>query len=70
VIDMTTQYMNTLSQADTSTVACAAGARGLDGEHRQHLAVQVLAGTQPVTELAKRHGVSRKFVYHQADKGA
>jgi hypothetical protein len=67
---MATQQMNTLSQADASTVGCAAGACGLDGEHRQHLAVQFLAGTQSVTELAKGHGVSRKFVYHQADKGA
>ncbi len=67
---MATQQTNTLSQPDASTVACAAGARALDGEHRQHLAVQVLARTEPVTELANRHGVSRKFVYHQADKGA
>ncbi len=34
---------------------------------RQDLAVRVLAGTQPVTELAQQHEVSRKFLYQQAE---
>ncbi len=34
---------------------------------RQNLAVQVLAGTHPVSELAREHQVSRKFLYQQAD---
>jgi hypothetical protein len=34
---------------------------------RQDLAVQVLAGAQPVAELARQHEVSRKFLYEQAD---
>jgi hypothetical protein len=34
---------------------------------RQHLAVQVIAGAQPVAELARQHEVSRKFVYQQVD---
>ena len=34
---------------------------------RLDLAVQVLAGTQPVAELAQQHEVSRKFLYQQAD---
>jgi hypothetical protein len=34
---------------------------------RQDLAVQVLAGTHPVAELARQHQVSRKFLYQQAD---
>jgi RecA/RadA recombinase len=67
---MATQVTNTLFVPDSSTVACACAAHALDGEHRQQLAVQVLARTEPVTKLAERHGVSRKFVYHQADKGA
>jgi hypothetical protein len=33
---------------------------------RQNLAVQVLAGTHPVAELARQHQVSRKFLYQQA----
>lgn len=34
---------------------------------RQGLAVQVLAGTRPVAELARQHQVSRTFLYRQAD---
>jgi hypothetical protein len=34
---------------------------------RQTLAVQVLAGTHPVADLARQHQVSRKFLYQQAD---
>jgi hypothetical protein len=34
---------------------------------RQDLAVQVLAGAQPVAALARQHEVSRKFLYQQAD---
>ena len=36
-------------------------------QERQELAVQVLAGAQPVAELAREHEVSRKFLYQQAD---
>jgi len=35
---------------------------------RKDLAIQVLAGTETVSDLAARHGVSRKFVYHQTGK--
>jgi hypothetical protein len=35
---------------------------------RQRLAVDALAGTQPITRLAQDHDVSRKFVYQQAAK--
>jgi hypothetical protein len=35
-------------------------------EHRRDLAVQVLAGAQPVSDLAREHEVSRKFLYQQA----
>jgi hypothetical protein len=41
----------------------------LAGEQRQQLALQVLARTEPVTELSARHQVSRKFLYQQADQG-
>src|SRR3954452_16898712 len=34
---------------------------------RQNLAVQVLARTHPVAELARHHQVSRKFLYQQVD---
>jgi hypothetical protein len=35
---------------------------------REELAIQALARSQTVSDLAARHGVSRKFVYHQARK--
>src|SRR5271165_2741419 len=35
-------------------------------QERLDLSVQVLAGAQPVSELAREHGVSRKFLYQQA----
>jgi hypothetical protein len=70
VINMATQVIDTLSPPDSSTVSCGCGAYALDGEQRQQLAIQALAQTDSVTKLAERHGVSRKFVYHQADKGA
>ncbi|HMB06851.1 MAG TPA: hypothetical protein VKP69_24325, partial [Isosphaeraceae bacterium] len=34
---------------------------------RHELALEGLAGTQPVSDLARRHQVSRKFLYQQAD---
>jgi hypothetical protein len=33
---------------------------------RRYLAVQILAGAQPVSDLAREHEVSRKFLYQQA----
>lgn len=43
-------------------------AKLLDPQQRQALAVQALAGSQPIAQLAAEHVVSRKFVYQQADK--
>jgi hypothetical protein len=43
-------------------------AKLLDPQQRQALAVQALAGTQPIAQLAAEHEVSRKFVYQQATK--
>ena len=37
---------------------------------RQTLAVAALAGTQPISHLAADYGVSRKFVYQQANQAA
>ncbi len=66
---MATQVIDTLSQPESSTGRVGCAAHALDGRQRQQLAVQVLARTEPVTELAGRHQVSRKFLYQQADKG-
>ena len=41
-------------------------AQRLGPQERRDLAVQVLAGAQPVSDLAREHEVSRKFLYQQA----
>jgi hypothetical protein len=50
--------------------ASACPAQLLAPPQRQQLAVAAVAGTCPVTQLAQDYGVSRKFVYQQADKAA
>jgi len=49
---------------------CAGAAARLPGSDRKDLAVQALAGSGTVSDLAARHGVSRKFVYQQTHKAA
>lgn len=43
-------------------------AKRMGPQERQALAVEALAGTQPIAKLAEDHDVSRKFVYQQTDK--
>src|SRR3954452_13450693 len=45
-----------------------AAVRPLPKSDRKDLAIQVLAGSDTVSDLAARHGVSRKFVYQQTHK--
>ena len=45
-------------------------AAGLGAADRVDLSVAVLAGQEPVSHLARRHGVSRKFLYQQAHKAS
>jgi len=40
----------------------------LPGSDRKGLAIQALAGSGTVSDLAARHGVSRKFIYQQTHK--
>ena len=40
------------------------------GSDRKDLAIQALAGSETVSDLAARHGVSRKFVYQQTHKAS
>src|SRR5919202_6448708 len=40
----------------------------LPGSDRKDLAVQALAGSETVSDLAARHGVSRRFVHRQTHK--
>ena len=60
---MTTEAINTLSHPEQSTPPSRCAAQELDGEDRKQLALHGLARTEPVTELAKRHQVSRKLLY-------
>jgi hypothetical protein len=46
----------------------AGAAARLPENDRKELAIQALARSETVRNLATRHGVSRKFVYHQARK--
>jgi hypothetical protein len=47
---------------------CGGAAARLPESDRKDLAIQVLAGTETVSDLATQHGVSRKFVYTQTGK--
>jgi hypothetical protein len=64
------------SSLDPTQLDCMAGppaelppwpAQRLGPDRRQQLAVEILAGTQPLAELARQHQVSRKFLYQQVD---
>jgi hypothetical protein len=48
------------------TVDASCPAQRLEPKQRRDLAIEVRAGTQTVSELARQHEVSRKFLYHQA----
>jgi hypothetical protein len=52
------------------TAAMDCPAQRLGPRSRQDLAIAALAGTETVSQLARRHEVSRKFVYRQADLAA
>ena len=47
---------------------CAGAAARLPESDRKDLAIQALARSETVSDLAARHGVSRKFVYQQTHK--
>jgi len=47
---------------------CAGAAAKLSGNDRKDLAIQALARSETVSDLAARHGVSRKSVYGQTHK--
>jgi len=51
----------------SATAAMACPAQRLGPRSRQDRALGVRAGTATVSQLARRHEVSRKFVYQQAD---
>ena len=47
---------------------CVGAAVKLPESDRQSLAIQALARSTTISDLATRHGVSRKFIYQQTDK--
>ncbi len=47
---------------------CVDAAARLPGGDRKDLAIQALARSATISDLAARHGVSRKFVYRQTHK--
>ena len=52
---------------DSPSAPTSAASR-LPAQQRQHLALQALAGTRPIAQLAHNYDVSRNFVYQQAAK--
>jgi hypothetical protein len=67
---MSTPSIDTTAADSPSTPRPLCAAHGLPNQQRQALALQGLAGTQPISTLSARHGVSRKFVYQQMHNGA
>jgi hypothetical protein len=53
-----------------SRIPAVTTARALSPAQRQWLSIHVLARREPLTQLAARHGVSRKFLYQQGDRAA
>ena len=43
-------------------------AGSLSAETRKHFAIRALAGSEPISHVAEREQVSRKFIYHQKHK--
>lgn len=54
--------------SNESTLAPADAAEELGPRQRQALSLAMLRRREPVSTLARRHGVSRQFCYRQADK--
>ena len=70
-MDAQATFSCSFTQSDLSPVAEPPSlprwpAQRLLPRQRQDLAVQVLAGAQPVSDLAREHEVSRKFLYQQS----
>ena len=61
-------HSNTTSTPRPLAKVPSCPAQALAPDQRQRLAVNALAGTQALAQLAQAHDVSRTFVYQQADK--
>ena len=67
---MVTQIIGTKPAAGQGFSRQRLGAKGLDIPQRRQLSVQALAGSATIADLARRHEVSRKFVYRQAARAS
>jgi len=67
---MSTPSIATTVADHQSTPHPLCAAHRLPSQQRQALALQGLSGTQPISTLSARHGVSRKFVYRQMHKAS
>jgi hypothetical protein len=70
-MDAQATFSCSFTQSDLSAATEPPGlplwpAQRLLPQERRDLAIQVLAGAQPVSDLAREHEVSRKFLYQQA----
>ena len=70
-MDAQATFSYSFTQSDLGPVVELPGlpqwpAQRLLPQERRDLAIQVLAGAQPVSDLAREHEVSRKFLYQQA----
>jgi hypothetical protein len=70
-MDAQVTFSYSFTQSHVGPVAEPAGlphwaAQRLLPQERRNLAIQVLAGAQPVSDLAREYEVSRKFLYQQA----
>lgn len=66
---MTVHAINTtLSHATSKEISSSCPAKQLTNKQRQHLAEQALSGFDSISELARQHNTSRKFVYQQKTK--
>ena len=70
-MDAQATFSCSFTQSDLGPVAELPGlphwpAQRLLPQERRDLAIQVLAGAQSVSDLAREHEVSRKFLYQQA----
>src|SRR5262249_4871060 len=60
--------LTTPAAAEQQQFGRLSAAKLLGPQERQALAVEALAGTQAISQLAEDRDVSRKFVYQQAEK--
>ena len=67
---MVTESIDTAASDSQAFPHPASAASRLGPAERTDLSVQALAGSEPIARLAKRHQVSRKFVYQQASKAS